>query len=62
MVSQSNGNFYTSFAITYPITIYASECPNIQKMTAQITDSSMIGCNQNACHASGSTQGRVHLP
>lgn len=62
MVSMTNGNFYTSFAITYPIAIYASECPTIQKMTMTINDSSMIGCNQSACHASGSTQGRVHLP
>ena len=62
MVSQTNGNFYTAFAITYPITIYASECPTIQMMSAQITDSSMIGCNKTGCHAGGSTQGRVHLP
>jgi hypothetical protein len=62
MVAQTNGNFYTSFAITYPITIYASECPTIDMMSAQITDSSMIGCNKTGCHAGGSTQGRVHLP
>ena len=62
VVSQTNGNFYSSFAMTYPLTVYASECPSIQMMTMTIADSTQTGCNQTACHASGSTQGRVHIP
>jgi hypothetical protein len=62
MVSQTDGNFYTSFAMTFPVTIYASECPTIQMMTAPIAQMADPGCNQAGCHASGATAGRVHLP
>ena len=63
MVSQTNGNFYTAFAIFPPLTMYVSQCPTITMMTTQLTTEAQGGCNQTgACHASGSTQGRVYLP
>jgi hypothetical protein len=60
-ISQSDGNFYSSFAVEFPITIYVSSCPNIQMMTAQVTET-QAGCNASGCHASGGAQGTVHLP
>jgi hypothetical protein len=60
--SQTNGNFYTSFALLPPISVYVSECPTIDMMAAQLATDAQGGCNQTGCHASGSTQGRVHLP
>lgn len=63
LVVQSNGNFYTATAVTFPLTIYASECPSVQMMTANVTaNGSTVGCNQTNCHASGSSQGHIHIP
>jgi hypothetical protein len=62
MVVQTNGNFFTSTPVTYPVTIYASDCPTIQMMTAPLTQMADTGCNQSGCHAAGSAQGRIHLP
>lgn len=63
MVTMSNGNFYTSNPVSFPVTVTASECdlsPTPQQMTAalQSTDS---GCNKGGCHVTGA-QGRIHLP
>jgi hypothetical protein len=58
MVSQRNGNFYTSTKLTFPVTIAASSCPDVSHMTAQV---SAGGCNSTGCHASGA-QGSIHLP
>lgn len=60
VVSQLDGNFYTSTAVTFPVTVIASECPNIEMMTAPLT-SKQGGCNNTACHQPNAT-GRVHLP
>ena len=60
MVSQANGNFYTSNTIAFPVTITASMCPSVATMSATITRAS--GCNSSSCHAPGGTQGAVHLP
>jgi len=62
IVAQTNGNFYTTEAVTYPLTAYASACPTIQTMTATIAKTSDTGCNQTACHNSGASPGRIHLP
>ena len=61
IVSQTNGNFYTSAALTFPIKITASECPSIAPMSATVPAGSG-GCNKVGCHASAAGQGRVHLP
>ena len=61
VVSQTNGNFYSSAAVVFPLTIYASSCPTIQKMTATVPAGSG-GCNKTGCHVAGASPGRVHLP
>jgi hypothetical protein len=60
VVSQANGNFYTSQAIKFPVTVTASACPSVAPMVAQVT-ATMDGCNQSGCHVTGA-QGRIHLP
>jgi hypothetical protein len=60
IVSQLNGNFYTSTPVTYPLTVNASSCPSISKMTAQVA-SGGGACAQNGCHATGG-QGQIHIP
>jgi hypothetical protein len=63
IVSQTNGNFYTSNAVQFPVTIVASECqlsptPQVMMMALQNGDA---GCNKSGCHTS-TGQGRIHLP
>ena len=60
MVSATNGNFYTSTAIAFPITVLATECPNVSAMSAQVTQG-QGGCNKVGCHTAGA-QGHIHLP
>jgi len=60
MVSQRNGNFYTSTKVTFPITIAASSCPDVAHMSASVPTGNG-GCNKSGCHASGA-QGGIHLP
>jgi hypothetical protein len=59
MVSQTNGNFYTTTAVTFPVTVVASSCPSIQHMAGSIAAGSG-GCNMTGCHTAAG-QGRVHL-
>lgn len=63
MVTQANGNFYTSNAVTFPVTVYASECQISQTSQVMLTGltTNGRGCNQGACHST-SGQGRIHLP
>lgn len=60
VVSQGNGNFYTSTAIAFPVTVTASSCPDVAPMVTRVT-ATMDGCNQSGCHVTGA-QGRIHLP
>jgi hypothetical protein len=60
IVSQRNGNFYTSQAITFPVTVTASACPNVAPMITKVT-ATMDGCNKGGCHVAGA-QGVIHLP
>jgi hypothetical protein len=57
--SQQNGNFYTSAAVTFPLTVLATSCPDIQHMTAQVVAGGG-GCN--SCHLAGGDGGIMHLP
>jgi hypothetical protein len=59
LVTAQNGNFYTSQAIAFPITVYASACPTSMPMTASIANGNG-GCNKSGCHANGA-QGHIHL-
>jgi hypothetical protein len=59
IVTQNNGNFYTSTAVAFPATVLATSCPNLQRMAATVTGTSVVGCNKTGCHTSGN---RIHLP
>jgi hypothetical protein len=60
VVTATNGNFWTSAPVVYPIRVRASKCPNVdQSMVSTVASS---GGNCNGCHSSGSNQGRIHLP
>jgi hypothetical protein len=60
MVSATNGNFYTSQAIAFPLTVMATECPNVSAMSGQVAQG-QGGCNKVGCHTAGA-QGHIHLP
>ncbi|HEY5923697.1 MAG TPA: hypothetical protein VIV11_18575 [Kofleriaceae bacterium] len=59
MVSNQNGNFFTSSGMTFPVTVTASMCPDVAPMIGQITAGNG-GCNKAGCHVAGA-QGRVFL-
>ena len=50
----ANGNFYTSQAVTYPLTVRASQCPSDAPMVSTVQAG---GCN--SCHGSAM---KIHLP
>ncbi|MDD1713389.1 MAG: hypothetical protein LUQ69_09525, partial [Methanoregulaceae archaeon] len=58
LVTMQNGNFYTTAAIAFPVTILASDCPSATKMNASV---STAACNQAGCHP-GNTSMQMHLP
>jgi hypothetical protein len=55
IISATNGNFWTSTALVYPITVNASLCPSTLPMSATVSGNG--ACNN--CHNSTF---RVHLP
>jgi len=57
--AQANGNFYTSTAVAFPITVTASACPSIHAMSASVTAG---GCNKTGCHALTGGAGHITLP
>jgi hypothetical protein len=61
LVSQLDGNFYTSASVAFPITLTASSCPNVAPMVNHVTSAQGGGCNQNGCH-DGGVQAQIHLP
>lgn len=44
-----NGNFWTSQALVYPITVRASRCPDTREMPGTLADTS-ANCNKSGCH------------
>ena len=54
MVTTLNGNFYTDRAVTLPLTVAGSRCPDHSAML-----SSASGGECNSCHGPGA---RIHLP
>ena len=63
IVTQSNGNFYTSQPVQFPVTVYASEC-QISQTSEVMTDpiqSGQGGCNMTGCHTT-TAQGHIYLP
>jgi hypothetical protein len=59
MISATNGNFWTSTPVQFPLETFTSECPNLRPMVSQ---SAVGGCNMAGCHDLGSASGRINLP
>jgi hypothetical protein len=57
-VTMTNGNFWFTTSIAFPVTILASDCPSAVKMNAS---ASTGHCNQGGCHPGG-TSLQMHLP
>ncbi len=51
-----NGNFYTTTAVTFPLTVRATKCPADLHMVSAVQKGS---CNASGCHTSAM---RVHVP
>lgn len=58
LVTNLNGNFYTTQNIAFPILTMASACPSAVKMTLAVA---ATGRACNTCHAGG-TNDQMHLP
>jgi hypothetical protein len=56
IVTQLNGNFWTSQPIAFPALVMASFCPSAVKMNTSVANGN---CNQ--CHVGG-TNNQMHLP
>lgn len=54
LITASNGNFYTTAPLSFPLKVSASKCPSTTPMVDPVSGG---GCN--GCHGSGN---RVHLP
>ena len=56
----ANGNFWTDQPVRFPITAYATSCPDLTAKVNAVDQAQNGGnCNRAGCHAGGS---RVHLP
>ena len=56
IVTAQNGNFWTGEAVTAPLHVRASRCPN----TASMSMNANGACN--SCHTSSASPGRIELP
>ena len=61
MHTGTNGNFWWSLPVAFPVRIIASSCPDIRSMTGMVTTAD-AGCNKSGCHAGSGGAGRIHLP
>ncbi|MDB4996429.1 MAG: hypothetical protein JWM74_3861 [Myxococcaceae bacterium] len=55
LATYSNGNFYTTTAVTFPLKVHATQCPANLPMVGSVAQGS---CNTSGCHATGM---RIHL-
>ncbi len=58
IVVNSNGNFYTRQALSFPVLVLASACPSAVKMEGSTPNGQ---CNAAGCHVGG-TSSQMHLP
>ncbi len=58
LTTLSNGNFFTTAAVKFPVTVIASACPSAVKMNANVSNGA---CNASGCHP-GNTNNQMHLP
>jgi hypothetical protein len=56
LVTNLNGNFYTSTTLALPVLVMASSCPSAVRMTLASTTGDC-----NSCHV-GATNNQMHLP
>jgi hypothetical protein len=59
-VTDSDGNFYSVGAITYPATVDVTSCPKVTPMVGQLQTSNGA-CNSSGCHAVGGSPGPIGL-
>jgi hypothetical protein len=52
VVSELNGNFYSTELVTFPVIAFGSLCPEVKQMFAPIGEADG-GCNRSGCHTSG---------
>ena len=50
--SQTNGNFYSTDLVTFPVVAFQSLCPDVTPMINPIRDTDG-SCNASGCHTSG---------
>jgi hypothetical protein len=58
VTSQTNGNFWSTELVTFPLVAFASQCPDVIPMRAPLAEGDG-SCNRAGCHTSGF---RLHLP
>ncbi len=61
MISEANGNFYTTQIVTFPVNVIASACPDANPMAGTISQADG-NCNKVGCHVAGVGQGSIHVP
>lgn len=58
VVVNTDGNFYTRQAISFPVLVIASACPSARRMEGSTPNGD---CNAGGCHAGG-TANQMYLP
>lgn len=58
VVTSENGNFYTAEAVTFPVTVVSTRCPNLVEKTDHVATGGG-SCNKSGCHVANS---RIALP
>lgn len=54
LVTASNGNFYTTQSVRFPVKTYGTKCPDVAEMVSSVTNGSC-----NTCHGSSM---RITIP
>lgn len=52
MTAGNNGNFYTAEPLVFPLTTYASACPDVAPMISTVKEGEG-GCAKSGCHTGG---------
>jgi len=58
VTTQTNGNFWSSELVSFPLRAFGSLCPDVVPMRAALADADG-SCNRSGCHTSGF---RLHIP
>lgn len=58
VTSQTNGNFWSTDLVTFPVVAFGSLCPDVVPMLGPLNDGDG-SCNKAGCHTSGF---RTHVP